>query len=371
MTIRPRPIGRTAPSYFQRIPSGSNAAEPAALARQRAKCAIPTPIAAYTRAMPAVSVVLAVYNGDEHLAQAIESVLSQTYEDLELIIVDDGSTDRSPQIVASFTDSRIRVLSQSNSGLSAALNVGTRAALGRYIARHDADDVSQPHRIARQVAYLDANPDIAMVGSNFHVIDGTGKIVGTTDVFTDPADLDAAEVVSNQFGHGAVMLRASALAAAGGYDERYTSACDVDLWNRIARSHKVANLPEPLYLWRNEGKGLSTTSDGVAISAAEVSELRRRDFEFLLRDRKRLIRSLGLRPRSTRGGVKRYFAMKNRMYRGLALLAAYSGRRRLAIVFLMVAAAHGPWIKRTYRQFVVTTAKPSEIAAFPYDPISL
>jgi glycosyltransferase involved in cell wall biosynthesis len=319
-------------------------------------------------ANPLVSVVMTVYNGEKYLAAAIQSLLDQTYSEFELIVVDDGSIDQSGEIVASFTDPRIKKIAQSNRGLSPALNTGIEAARGTYIARHDADDLSDPSRLALQVIFLEKHKDVALLGSNYHVIDATGAIIATTDVFTHPTDLKLAEIASNQFGHGAVMLRKQVLDEVGGYDERFTSACDVDLWNRIGRRHRIANLANPLYMWRNAGQGLSTTSEGADVTALEVQEIRSREFEELLR-RGQLFRAISFQLGSIRGGTRDYLRMKNTMYRDLALLAAYSGRRRLAVTLLLLGAVHAPWVRRTYRQLVMTITQSDALDRLPYESI--
>jgi hypothetical protein len=313
-----------------------------------------------------VSVVMTVYNGEKYLAAAIQSVLDQTYRDLELIVVDDGSSDRSSDIIGSFQDPRVVKISRSNRGRVEALNTGIAATHGVYVACHDADDLSVPTRVELQVGYLDKHEDVALVGSNYHIIDARGGIVATTDVFTRPDDLELAEVASNQFGHGAVMIRSEVLRQVGGYDSRFKVAHDVDLWTRIGRTHRLANLATPLYLWRNVGEGLSTTAEGERTAASEADEIRRREFARLT-GRQLAGAVVSLHPRSTRGGVVRYLGMKNRMHRGLALLAAYEGRRVLALGLLLMAALHAPWVKRTYRQALVTFKRPDAIAAFPYD----
>ena len=282
--------------------------------------------------------------------------------------MDDGSLDQSSDVIDGFSDERITKIAQTNQGLAAALNAGIQAAQGQFIARHDADDVSLPDRIFKQVEYLKRHPDVALVGSNYHAIDADDRVAWTTDVFTEPNDLKLAEIVSNQFGHGAVMVRAEALRGSDPYDARYHSACDVDLWTRLSRHSRIANLKEPLYQWRNVGTGLSTTEEGMALTAAEVQALRTREFKYFV-EHKEEFHMINVRPGSTRGGPKCYLRMKNTMFRDLALLACYADRRDLAIKFLFLGAIHAPWIKRTYKQFFFTLFRPRAIALFPYDYI--
>src|SRR5690606_37374672 len=129
--------------------------------------------------MPRVTVLLAVHNGERYIQEAIDSILAQTFGDFELLIVNDGSTDATRDLVLSYSDDRIRLVDNDhNIGLPKSLNRGLRLAKGRYIARLDADDISEPDRLAAQVSFLQANPDVAMVGSWYRKIDGEGNTLG-------------------------------------------------------------------------------------------------------------------------------------------------------------------------------------------------
>jgi glycosyltransferase involved in cell wall biosynthesis len=128
--------------------------------------------------MPRISVVMSVYNGEKYLRQAIESILQQTYTDFEFIIIDDGSTDSSREIIQSYDDKRIRlVINEQNIGLTKSLNKGIRLAKGEFIARMDADDISLPQRFEKQVAYLDSHPEVGVLGTYANIIDHRGKII--------------------------------------------------------------------------------------------------------------------------------------------------------------------------------------------------
>ena len=131
---------------------------------------------------PTVSVVVRVYNAERHLREAVESVLAQTFADFELLAIDDGSNDASVAILESYGDPRIRIVSQPNGGKIAAAQRGLAEARGRYVAILDADDRSAPERFARQVAYLEAHPDVVMVGSALGIIDERGARVGAAAI---------------------------------------------------------------------------------------------------------------------------------------------------------------------------------------------
>jgi hypothetical protein len=192
-----------------------------------------------------------VRDGEAYLAQAVESVLGQTLDDLELIVVDDGSTDSSLEILERFAaaDPRIRVVSDAtSSGISAALNRGWREASGPYIARLDADDVALPDRLERQARFLDENPAVAVVGSAAIMIDPNGRELGIAWTPTDARTIHSTLQRRNCLIHPSVLIRRTALNEAGGY--RFDHVEDYDLWLRIAERHELANLPEPMILYR-------------------------------------------------------------------------------------------------------------------------
>jgi GT2 family glycosyltransferase/radical SAM superfamily enzyme YgiQ (UPF0313 family)/Tfp pilus assembly protein PilF len=200
---------------------------------------------------PKISVVMSVFNGASYLEEAITSILQQTFASFELIIVNDASTDATPEILGKFDDCRIRVITNpGNLGLTKSLNIGMEAARGKYIARMDADDISLPHRLELQWQFLEKHTDYALVGSPYYQMDEQGRISGLIRVLTGDADLKAGLKQQNWFGHGSVMMRREALQQVGGYDEHFTYAQDYDLWLRMSEHFHLANLEEPLYCWR-------------------------------------------------------------------------------------------------------------------------
>lgn len=195
---------------------------------------------------PRISVVMGVYNGEAHLAEAVESILAQSYRDFEFIIIDDGSQDRSGAILAEYEDPRLRLVTQSNQGLTCSLNRAIGMARGEYIARMDADDVALPHRFARQIAFLEANPDVVLLGTGWRQVD---LVQGKERNFLFPTEdegLRHALAWGNPFCHSSVIMRADALARAGGYDESFRYVQDYELWSRLAGEGKLANLPSIL-----------------------------------------------------------------------------------------------------------------------------
>lgn len=208
---------------------------------------------------PKISVVMSAYNAEKYIKIAIQSVLRQTYQDFEFIIINDGSTDNTLSVVKEFKDRRIKIVENAeNIGLTSSLNNGIAIAKGEYIARMDADDVSLPLRFETQIKFLSRNPDYALIGSSFYQIDETGEIVSFTKVLTENSEINSNLIHQNWFGHGSVMMRKTAFVECGGYSSNFKYAQDYDLWLRISEKFKVANNEEPLYSWRMLKDSIST-----------------------------------------------------------------------------------------------------------------
>lgn len=199
-------------------------------------------------AAPRLSVLMPVRNGGDYVDAAIASMRRQTYGDLEIVVVDDRSTDGTPALLARHAaeDGRIRVLPATGAGIVDALNQALAAARGDLVARMDADDVCEPDRLARQVAEMDSRPDLVLLGTGAVVIDARGRVGAVVAVETDPARLVARLRVENPFLHPTVVMRRQAVEAAGGYRRQFALAEDYDLWTRLARQGVVANLPDAL-----------------------------------------------------------------------------------------------------------------------------
>lgn len=214
-----------------------------------------------SNAKPKISVILPVYNGQDHLTEAIDSVLSQSFSDFELIIVNDGSTDGSAAIIEELDDSRIRFFQKSNKGLAATLNRAISLARGEYIARQDQDDVCLPSRFERQVAFLDANPDVGMVGTSAEIRVGNERTNRYLKHPIDNASLKFGLLFDNHFVHSSVMIRRSVLEGLGGYSEDSARQPpeDYELWSRVMKKYKLANLPEVLLAYREVEGSMSRT----------------------------------------------------------------------------------------------------------------
>jgi glycosyltransferase involved in cell wall biosynthesis len=198
-----------------------------------------------------LSVVMSVYNGAATVREAVESVLAQTFREFEFIIIDDGSTDATPDVLASFDDPRVRVIRQRNAGLTVSLNRAVREAAGPLIARMDADDVSLPKRFALQVRPFRQHEDLVLVGSDAEIIDRSGRVIGHERHLIHDPEIRRVYPVGNQFVHGSAMFRRTAFDRVGGYDETIRYSQDFDLWWRLLKRGKGANIPESLYRLRD------------------------------------------------------------------------------------------------------------------------
>ena len=195
-----------------------------------------------------VSVVMAVYNERPYLQEAVQSILDQTFEDFEFIIINDGSTDGSKEVLECFADrdDRIRLAHQENKGLIASLNRGLDMARGQYIARMDGDDISHPERLEKQVDFLNANSEIGILGTQIEWINSEGETIGSWSAPADP-DLIAWKLLFNTcLDHPTILARKSLLLNLGGYAEWTLHAEDYELWTRAVRKSRLASLPGTL-----------------------------------------------------------------------------------------------------------------------------
>lgn len=193
-------------------------------------------------APPAVSVLMAVYNGQRYVRQAIDGILAQTFLEFEFVIVDDGSTDSTPRILDEYADLRIvRLKHEGNRGLIAALNTGLAAARGEFVARQDADDISAPERLQTQVEFLRSRSDVAVVGSDsIFESEETGSRTMRA-VETNPLRIAWILLFYCPLTHSSIMFRREVIRKLGGYGEDDVFAEDFALWARVTRSSKVAS----------------------------------------------------------------------------------------------------------------------------------
>jgi glycosyltransferase involved in cell wall biosynthesis len=192
------------------------------------------------------SVLIGAYDSAPTLRRAIDAVLAQTVEDLELIVIDDGSSDDSAAIARAVDDPRVRVLELGrNVGIARSLNAGIELAGADVVAVQDADDYSDPRRLERQLAVLEAEPDVAVVGCRMREVDEAGRELAPRTSFA-AGDVRDALMRFNPIPNTSAAFRRDAVRAVGGYDARYRYAMEYDLWLRLAERWRVLTLDEVL-----------------------------------------------------------------------------------------------------------------------------
>ncbi|HIC46053.1 MAG TPA: glycosyltransferase [Methylophaga aminisulfidivorans] len=211
-------------------------------------------------AAPLVSVVMAVYDGEEYIDKAIQSILNQEYKNFEFIIINDGSNDNTQEIINKYhaSDSRIVTISRENKGLVASLNEGVHLARGELIARMDADDISFLERLGNQVAFMDANPQVVCCGSFYEVIDEDGDSLTILDAPTEDSEIQKLLMQGHTvICHPTAMFRKSVFLNTGGYQQKFYLVEDLDLWIRLGEFGQLANIPLPLVKYRTNCESVS------------------------------------------------------------------------------------------------------------------
>jgi glycosyltransferase involved in cell wall biosynthesis len=225
----------------------------------------PAKSAPAAKGQPLISVVLPVYNGGRHLEPAVRSVLEQDHRAIDVIVIDDGSTDDSLTVLQRLAaaDPRMRIVSRENRGLIATLNEGLDLARSPLIARMDADDISYPARFSRQLALFQARPDLAMCGTDFHILLGDeGPLDSMTEARPDE-DLPILSQFFTAFRHSTVMFNRAVMAPELlRYDRSYPHAEDFDLFRRISAAHPVAIVREPLLAYRMHPNSVTERASG-------------------------------------------------------------------------------------------------------------
>lgn len=205
---------------------------------------------------------MAVYNGEKYIREALDSVLNQTFADFELLIVNDNSTDGSLNVIKTFDDPRIRVIQNDRSpGLIGTRNLGLSNSTGEFIALLDCDDIAYKERLAKQVAFLDDNPEFGMIGAGMEIIDETGRPTGDVIKYTAPPEaIPSILLFNNYFAQSAVLIRKSALPKE--HYRLYPGTEDYDMWVRIARNARVWNLQEILLKYRVHASSITFANAG-------------------------------------------------------------------------------------------------------------
>jgi GT2 family glycosyltransferase len=299
-----------------------------------------------------VTVLMPVYNAERYLKLAIESILAQTFSDFEFLIVNDGSTDRSRQIISSYRDPRIRyVENECNLGLTRTLNRGLHLAACDLIARQDADDVSYPDRLRRQVEFLDAHPETALVGAQTRIIDEDGRPNGLRhyDRCCEYESIRWDLLFGNSFTHTSVMFRRKIVAdEMGGYDETFMYEQDYDLWSRVSCRYRVMNIPPVLVDYRIHPSSMSKSMCGVM--AEEHRRVIRRHASAVLGERAVTDEDVDLIVRATvefrKDSLKQFLALFRQIldaYQRLCPAVSDSNDFRLAVARQYLRLAYRVW----------------------------
>ena len=200
-----------------------------------------------SRESPLVTVLITAYNESEYIEEAVRSVLAQTYDHLEAVVINDGSTDETGNVLRRrFDDGRLRVVNQERKGRVRSLNHGLDVAKGAFVAVLDADDRCRPDRIARQVDYLSAHEAVGVVGTYYHRKDGIREEEYVRKYPTRDRSIRRAMAKYIPISHSCAMYRTRAVLDIGGYNEDLADHEDLDLWIRVAQNWELANIPEPL-----------------------------------------------------------------------------------------------------------------------------
>jgi glycosyltransferase involved in cell wall biosynthesis len=227
---------------------------------------------------PRISVLIPVWNNAETLGRAVDSILAQTFEELEVLVLDDGSTDSSREVAAAYRDARVRPIALPHRGISLTLNAGLDDARAPFVAIHDADDWSLPERLERQLAVLESDRAVGVVGCRMREVDERGR-TRRSRIRLAVGDVTDRLLRFNSIPGSAAALRRDVALSVGGFDPRYRSAQDYDLWLRIADHHRVVCLPDELAVrWHGEGNvGARKARQQVGESISlKVATMRRR-----------------------------------------------------------------------------------------------
>jgi glycosyltransferase involved in cell wall biosynthesis len=226
--------------------------------------------------MATVSVLMAAVCADAKLAMAIESILAQTLQDFEFVIVDDSGTGEVASFAERYRDHRLRfIVNERNIGLSASLVRGSAECRGAYIARMDGDDIAHHNRLARQARHLDSHPHVGLLGTSAVQIDAAGRQIGRIVPPRRSLDIRWTLLLTNPFLHPSVMFRRCLLAKHGlAYDSRFSAAQDFDLWTRMLKVAEGANLVGPFLYYRVHAQSVTATKRRMQLAAHDEIVLR-------------------------------------------------------------------------------------------------
>jgi glycosyltransferase involved in cell wall biosynthesis len=211
--------------------------------------------------------VIPVFNGERYIGEAIDSICKQSFKDIEILVIDDGSSDRSSEIVNNFNDPRISIYSRPHKGLVDSLNFGISVARGKWLARMDADDIAVPDRFSMQLDFFAKPQDVVALGGGAEIIDGSGQSTGRT-IFPPEDHIKLINILLRKekgisLIHPTVMMRKDALLRCGGYRSAFPASEDSDLWLRLSRVGKLQSLMAPLVKLRKHNDNVSVTRNHI------------------------------------------------------------------------------------------------------------
>lgn len=223
---------------------------------------------------PKISIIMPAYNAEKYIKEAVDSILNQTFKDFELIIVNDGSTDSTKTIIESYIDPRIKIIThKTNQGIYSSRSDGLKAAQGEFIAVLDSDDIAMKNRLEEQSNFMIKNPDIAVVGSWMEVIDVDSGDTYTLKPECDPVIIKWMHILKNQILNSASFFRKDIVDKIGYYKKEYEYAEDYDLWSRISRRYKMANIPKVLVKYRIRKKSVTRASESGKAQRQHILEI--------------------------------------------------------------------------------------------------
>lgn len=224
---------------------------------------------------------MSVFNGEAFLTAAVESILGQTFHDFEFLIIDDGSADKTAEILSAYAsqDPRMRIIHQENKGRATSLNIGIGLAKSDYIARMDADDIALPQRLRDQIDFLDCHPEVGLLGGAVEVIKDTGQVLSAVRPPTQDSELRSIMLQGNPMWHPTVVMRKKVVLAAGGYRKPLLDADDYDLFLRMSEYSQIANLDKFVLKYRIHANQVSVRNmkhQATCVLAARAAAFLRR-----------------------------------------------------------------------------------------------
>ena len=211
---------------------------------------------------PIISIILPVYNSENYILECLESIKIQTMQNFEVILIDDKSTDKSPEIINNYLKNNLCgkfkiIRNKSNIGITRSLNKAFKISNSKYIARIDADDINKPDRFEIQFKYLEKNDDISLVGSNVEYINKDGKFIEYSDLPLNHLDIKSSLFLYNPMVHSTIFFRKK-IFSCNPYNEKFHTSQDYDMYCRIINSHKFANIKKPLVKFRFHNQSISS-----------------------------------------------------------------------------------------------------------------